>query len=85
MSVWPVMYAGLRRGEEAHGPADVLGRSEAPMGMAESMRVRCSSLVSPRPGVSMLPGMTALTVTPRVATSTATERISPSIAAFDAP
>ena len=53
--------------------------------MDENIRRWCSSLVSVKPGVSMLPGMTAFTVTPLVASSTAAERISPSIAALDAP
>ncbi len=49
------------------------------------MRRWWSSVVSAKPGVLTLPGMTALTVTPDRASSTAAERMKPSIAAFDAP
>ena len=82
-STWPVMYAGLVRGEEGDGVGDLLRGAEAPerraVGDLVHERLRAGP-GSARSGRS--PGATALTVMPRDASSRAVALVSPMSPAF---
>src|SRR5438067_663934 len=85
ISVCPVMYPASGEARNRTAQPTSSGSAYRPIGIDESIRRWCSSLVSARPGVATLPGRTALTVMPLRASSTAAERMKPSMAAFDAP